>query len=90
MKGDIVLKIIISFMIPFIVLYSFSCIFYINQIGFLTIFNCSISITISYLMFFLRFGKIEIKKVLSVTKFLGTILLIFLCFVTFLLKKLLY
>lgn len=88
MKGDIILKVIISFIIPFLLLYSFSCIFYIDKIGFLSIFNCSIATTISYLLFYLRFGKINVKKILSITKCLGIILLFFLYFIIYLLNKL--
>ncbi len=89
MRGDIILKVIISFIIPFLLLYSFSCIFYIDQIGFLAIFNCFISMIISYILFYLRFGKIDVRTIISINKYLGPILFIFLCFLIHFLNKLL-
>lgn len=89
MKGDIVLKIIISFLIPFLIIYSFSCFFYINRLGILSILNCSISIIIAYVLFYLRFGKINMQKVISIRYILGVLLFCFMYFIIYLLIKLL-
>lgn len=89
MKGDIVLKIMLSFIIPFLLLYSFSSLFYINSLGILAILNCCISIIIAYVLFYIRFGKISIQKIISVKFILSVILLSFTYFITYLLIKLL-
>lgn len=89
MKGDIILKVIIGFIVPFLLLYSFSCIFYVDKIGFLAIFNCCISAIVSYLLFYLRFGKINVKKIFSFEKYLGVIFFAFFCFLWYFLNKLL-
>ena len=89
MKGDIVLKVIISFIIPFLLLYSFSCIFYIEMLGILSILNCCISFMLAYVLFFLRFGKIDIQKVVSIRKIMGFVLFCFMYFIIYLLIKLL-
>lgn len=88
MKGDIVLKIIISFIIPFAIIYSFSYVFNIVNIGFLSILNFIIFLTISYALFFLRFGKIDIRKTFSIEGSLNVLLFILLGFFVFLLIKL--
>ena len=85
MKGDIVIRIIVSFIIPFLILYSFSCIFYIEMLGMLSILNCCISIAIAYTMFHLRFGKIQIQKVISIKQLFNTVLFCFACFLCYLL-----
>ena len=89
MRGDIVLKVIISFIIPFLVLYSFSCIFYINALGMLAILNCLIAVITSYLLFYLRFNKIEIQKVISIKRLFNIVIFCFTYFLFFLLIKLL-
>lgn len=89
MKGDIVLKIIISFIIPFLILYSFSCVFYIDTLGVLSILNCCISTIIAYVLFHIRFGKIHIQKVISIQKIFNIILFCFMYFIFYLLMKLL-
>lgn len=86
MKGDIFLKILISFLIPFLLLYSFSCFFYIDKLGILTLLNFSISVLISYVLFYLRFGKINPFKVISFKKFVSVFLFCFLCFLYYFLN----
>ena len=85
MKGDITLKVIISFIIPFLLLYSLSCIFYIDNLGMLAILSCLISAMISYTLFFIRFGKIKPLKVIAFKKIAGIFLFIFLYFIYYLL-----
>lgn len=85
MKGDITLKVIISFLIPFILLYSVSCMFYIDNIGILALLNCSVSIIIAYTLFYLRFGKIDPLKVVPIKKIAGLFMFCFLCFIYYLL-----
>ena len=84
MRGDIILKCIISFLIPFIIMYSFSYIFYIFDIGFLSVLNFIIYIVMAYILFYVRFNKISIAKTFSIEDMLNFILFllfIFLCFV---------
>lgn len=89
MKGDIVLRIIIGFLIPFAILYSFFYFFYIMDIGFVAVLNCSVILLISYIIYFIRFDKINIIKLVSADIFVKGILLGFLFFLIFLLKTLL-
>ena len=85
MKGDITLKVIISFLIPFLLLYSLSCIFYLDTLGILALLSCLVSAIISYTLFFLRFGKINPLKVISFKKIAGFFLFLFLYFIYYLL-----
>lgn len=86
MIGDLFLKILISFLIPFLLLYSVSCFFYIKEFGVLTLLNFSISVLISYILFYLRFGKINPFKVISFKKFISIFLFCFLCFIYYFLN----
>ena len=81
MKGDIILKVIIGFLIPAILLYSSLLLFSYKDLGFLSILQISIYLMISYLLFFLRFGKINIKKILPLNFFIDTIMICFLIFI---------
>lgn len=83
MRGDIFLKILISFLIPFLLLYSFSCFFYFKELGILALLNFSIALLISYILFYLRFGKINPFKIVSFNKFMGLFLFCFLCFIIY-------
>ncbi|MDR2760755.1 MAG: hypothetical protein LBB09_02825 [Rickettsiales bacterium] len=88
MKGDIVLKIIITFLAPFILMYSCAYFFYIFDIGFLSILNCFIIASIAYAMFFLRFGKINLRKIAFVEKLIAVLLMFFFALILLLLKTL--
>jgi hypothetical protein len=88
MKGDIILKVIIAFLIPFILVYSSMYFFYIFNIGFLSVLNCFINISIAYILFFMRFGKIDLKRIVFVDKMLFLLLLFFFTIIFMLLKDL--
>ncbi|MDR0571297.1 MAG: hypothetical protein LBG48_00430 [Rickettsiales bacterium] len=88
MKGDIVLKVIIAFIIPFMLMYSSVYIFYVYDLGFLSVLNSFITVSITYALFFLRFGKINVKKITFVSKLLSLLLVGFFVVIFFLLKKL--
>jgi hypothetical protein len=88
MKGDIVLKVIIAFMIPFMLMYSSIYIFYIRDLGFLSVLNSFITVSIAYALFFLRFGKINVNKITFVKKLLSALLMGFFIVIFFLIRNL--
>ena len=89
MKGDIVLKVIFSFLIPFILLYAFSILFRLDDYGVATILEICVYILISYLLFSIKSQKINAKRILPLKMILGFILSFFLFFLLFLLFNIL-
>lgn len=79
-KGDIILRIIISFLVPVLMLYSGFLFLSFSEFGFLSILQCAIYLMLAYLLFFIRFEKVRVKKVISFGAILNFLLFVFLIF----------
>jgi hypothetical protein len=64
MKGDIVLKIIINFLIPFVLLYSIFSIAYYEISGAFAMIQGLVLFLLAISMYYLKYGKIKASKMI--------------------------
>lgn len=88
MRSDLILRTVIGFLIPILFLYSCFSLFSLDNISFISVLNSSIYLMLSYILFYLRFSEIGIKKVLSLKLIINIILMVFFVFLIFLLFNL--
>jgi hypothetical protein len=87
MKGDIILKIIINFLIPFILLYGcFSFTTYDIQ-GFSAFLDGFTLIIISIALYYIKYGKFKFKKTIPLKLLYMIIILLFLFYLIFILIR---
>lgn len=64
MKGDIILRVIIGFLVPFLGLYASFLLFSLKDLGLFVVFNSVLYFILAYLFFYIRFEKIKLKQIL--------------------------
>jgi len=65
MKGDIVLKVIINFLIPFVLLYGIFSVAYYETSGVFAIIQGFVLFLLAIAMYYLKYGKLKTSKVIS-------------------------
>ena len=88
MRSDLILRTVIGFLIPILFLYSCCLLFSLDNVSFISVLNSSIYLMLSYILFYLRFNEIGIKKVISLKLVTNIILMVFFIFLIFLLFNL--
>lgn len=88
MRNDLILKTVIGFLVPILMLYSGFILFSQTEINFISLLNSFIYIMLAYILFYLRFSEIDVKRIISLKVVTNIILMIIFIFLLFLLFNL--
>lgn len=81
MKGDIIVKIVISVLIPVFILYAFFLAVKYSDYGITIMFNSIIYLAFAYLLFFFRFERAKMKDFAFLRFVFIALLMVFLLFI---------
>lgn len=88
MRNDLILKTMIGFLIPILMLYSGFLLFSQDGINFVSLLNSFIYIMLSYILFYLRFSEVNIKRLISLKIVTNIALIVLFVFLLLLLLNL--
>lgn len=74
MKGDVIFKVFVNFLIPFLLLYAFFVVFNYEYLSFFAVIHSLLIFSISYALYYFKYGPLRSRKVIPF-KFLGMFLL---------------
>ena len=88
MRNDLILRTITGFLIPILILYSGFLLFSQSEVTFVSLLNSFIYLMLSYILFYLRFSEVSIKKLIYLKLVINIILIVLFVFLSFLLFNL--
>jgi len=74
MKGDIILKVLVNLLMPFLLLYGFLVLFNYKYMGFFAIVNSLIIFIAVYVLYYIKYGELKANKIIPF-KVLGLVIL---------------
>ena len=87
MKGDIILKVILNFLIPFILLYGFFSVASYETQGFPSFLSGFILFIIAIALYYIKYGEFKFKKTITLKLVYVTIMFLFLSYLLFILIR---